>query len=217
MAAKLSLVETMELPFLLSIPRGRDEAQEGTGLPILCFLHGLDEGPPTKIEEGVTRHGPLRKGSSPLATGDFIVVAPQLPACGDIWQRYAGAVCEIVSFLQTEYGADNRRSYLSGFSFGGNGVMDIAIFNPSLWAALWPVDPTRVPVSDPGLPFWFSAGQASRPRADRFIDRLQLRPPVTGLEDRVYVDEGLDHVATATSAYRSDEVYRWLLSKKRQA
>lgn len=40
---------------------------------------------------------------------------------------------------------------------------------------------------------------------------MRFAPPVTGLEPRLYQDENLDHVETATNAYRDDRIYRWLL------
>lgn len=209
----LTLVKTLSLPFLLSKP-AEVPAQADRRWPVLCFLHGLEEGPPTEIHAGLTAHGPLRPGSSPLATSEFIVVVPQLPARGDLWSFHADTVCEMAAYLHAEHGGDRSRTYLTGFSFGGNGVFDIALHAPALWAALWPVDPTRVPPSDPGLPVWFSSGQASRHNGRRFMESLQLKDlKVSGESDWVYLDEGLDHVGTATSAYRSDRIYRWLLAR----
>lgn len=201
--------EISGLRYLCSLPG------EATGRrPVLCFLHGLDEGPPTDILSGVTRHGPLRQGSSPLATREFIVLAPQLPERGDLWRFYADAVVRIVREFQAQQGGDPRRTFLTGFSFGANGVFDLALRVPAMWGALWPVDPTRVPAKDPGLPIWLSSGEVSRYGGGQFIERLRLHPPGTaGAEDRVYADEGLDHVGTATSAYKDDRIYRWLLKR----
>jgi predicted esterase len=185
-------------------------------LPILCFLHGLGEGHPLDIYSAIERHGPLRPESAPSATRDFIVVAPQLPERGDLWRLYSEAVVEIVGQVQWGHGGDPKRTYLTGFSFGGNGVFDLALDNPRLWAALWAVDPTRVPPADPDLPVWLSAGEASRSVGSEFIERLQLQPPGPEVEaeDRIVVDEGLGHVGTATSAYRDERIYRWLLAKR---
>ncbi|UFS69398.1 hypothetical protein LPW11_16040 [Geomonas sp. RF6] len=213
-ANDFAVVHDMPLPYLLSLPVKSGEA--AAPFPVFIFLHGYEEGPPMELRDGITAHGPLRPGSSPLATSEFIVAAPQLPARGDLWRFEAEAVRDIVHQMHTRYGGDFQRTYLSGFSFGGNGVFDIALRLPDLWAALWPVDPTRVPESDPGLPVWLSSGDASRPRSRQFIARLQLEEPHTPSQQRVYADEGLDHVGTATSAYRNDGIYRWLLSQHRK-
>lgn len=210
--AKMKLVRDLALPFLLSVPPSVPEDMKA---PVLCFLHGYMEGPPTEIYEGLTAHGPLRPGNSPVAAGDFVVVAPQLPMRGDLWWKYAEAVGEIVAYVEKNLAGDPDRVYLTGFSFGANGVFDLALRFPHLWAALWPVDPTRVPVSDPGLPVWLFSGEASRPNGQRFAERLRLQAPGEEPGNRIYLDEGLDHVGTATSAYRRADVYRWLVRWRR--
>lgn len=207
----LILVEDAPLPYVLSMPAKPDTEKQ----PVLVFLHGLGEGPPTEIFAGITAHGPLRPGSSLLAMEEFIIAAPQLPARGDNWRYHTDAVIAIARQVQHDHGGDPSRTYLTGFSFGGNGVFDVALDDPFVWSALWPVDPTRVPEKDPGLPVWVSSGEASRPGGRGFISRLSLQPPDADDEDRVYLDEGLDHVGTATAAYRSDCIYRWLLSRHR--
>lgn len=205
------LIESAPLRYLLSVPPSQETAGPR---PVLVFLHGYDEGAPTDIHRALTLHGPLRPGNPPIASEQFIVVAPQLPARGDLWLRSADAVREIVRQVQTEHEGDPRRTYLTGFSFGGNGVFDLALAQPGVWAALWAVDPTRVPSRDPGLPVWLSSGEISRRRQAAFNAALSLQPADAGeFGDRVYTDEGMDHVGTATLAYRDERIYRWQLAR----
>ena len=208
------LVEGGPLPFLLSLPPA---APGGAPPPVLCFLHGYDEGAPMEIRRALTRHGPLAATSSPAARSEFIVLAPQLPVRGDAWFRHADAVEEIVREAWRLHGGDPARTYLTGFSFGGNGVFDLALLRREPWAALWPVDPTRVPRGDPGLPVWLSSGEVSRHATRAFVGSLAPEPLDEHREpgDRVHEDQGLDHVGTATRAYGDDRIYRWLLSKRR--
>lgn len=205
---ELRVVHAPPLSYLLSVP----PAAEGPR-PVLCFLHGYDEAAPAPIRDGVTRHGPLRPGSARRAAEDFIVVAPQLPRAGDLWHLYADVVRTIVEQVRAEHGGDPRRTYLSGFSFGGNGVFDLALAQPDFWAALWPVDPTRIPARDPDRPVWLSVGEIARRGRSRFIQALQLEPADGAADgERVYLDEGEDHVGSATLAYRDARIYDWLLS-----
>lgn len=205
------VVRSGPLPYLLSIPAGRAEGPR----PVLCFLHGYDEGAPTPIVEGITRHGPLRPGSARRAVDDFIVVAPQLPRAGDYWHLHADALRMIVEGVRAEHGGDPARTYLTGFSYGGNGVLDLAIAQPGFWAALWPVDPTRVPRSDPGRPVWLSIGAAARRSTAGFIRTLGLQLADAAPDgDRLYLDEGQDHVGSATLAYRNEHIYDWLLARR---
>ena len=205
----LHLVESAPLPYLLSRPDGGDD---DAPRPLLVFLHGYDEGAPTPLREGLTRHGPLAASAAPDAAR-FVVAAPRMPRAGDLWHRHADAVREIVREVQALHGADPARTCLTGFSFGGNGVFDLALALDDVWAALWAVDPTRVPRADPGRPVWMSSGQVSRRASAAFIDRLSLRPPGDGEPGgRVYLDQGEDHVGTARRAYADPRIYRWLAS-----
>jgi poly(3-hydroxybutyrate) depolymerase len=193
------VVEAAPLRYLLSVPSAPGPR------PVLCFLHGYDEAAPMDIRRALTLHGPLRPGNPPL---DFIVVAPQLPRAGDVWHRYADDVRGIVSAVQARHDGDAARTYLTGFSFGGNGVFDLALAQPGIWAALWAVDPTRVPQRDPGLPVWLSFGEVARRQTPGFTRVLSLRAE----GDRVGLDEGEDHVGSAAHAYRDERIYRWLLA-----
>lgn len=208
----VTLVASGPLRYLLSLPPAECAAPR----PVLVFLHGYDEGAPTDIHHALTLHGPLRAASPPVTRSRFIVVAPQLPERGDYWLRSAGAVRDIVRKVQAEHGGDPARTYLTGFSFGGNGVFDLALAQPGMWAALWSVDPTRVPRVDPGLPVWLSSGAISRRLQAVFNTTLRLRQADSApLGDRVYTDQRMDHVGTATLAYRDERIYRWLLEQKR--
>lgn len=209
--ADLMTIDAAPLRYILSVP----PEDGGPPRPILCFLHGYDEAAPAEIVEGVTRHGPLRPGSAARARRDFIVVAPQLPRAGDVWHSYADAVREIVDGVAAAAGADPSRAYLTGFSFGGNGVFDLALAQPDRWAALWAVDPTRVPRADVGRPAWLSIGTAARYQTDEFAAVLGLQSAADRAEgDRLYLDEKQDHVGSATRAYRDERIYQWLLSHR---
>lgn len=208
----LRLVDASPLRYLLSLPP--DPPPVEGAWPVLCFLHGYEEAAPLEIRRGLTRHGPLRPGSARQATDRFVVVAPQLPTRGDIWRRYADSVRKIMAEVQEDHGGDPQRTYLTGFSFGGNGVFDLALTQPDLWAALWPVDPTRVPNEDPQRPVWLSFGEVSRHRKEKFTRALDLKPQETTPDgDRLYLDQGQDHAGSARLAYRDDRIYAWLLSK----
>lgn len=201
-------VTTSALPYLLTVPT----ACRHRHCPLLVFLHDYDEAAPAPTATALTRHGPLHPQSAGALGDRFIVAAPQLPFGGDIWHSYGRAVSAIVSEVQAVHGGDPVRTYLTGFSFGGNGVFDLALADPARWAALWAVDPTRVPRADPGLPVWLSFGEVSRRSRSGFLQALKLHAPSgNGAGDRVGIDEGEDHVGAARRAYRDRRIYDWLL------
>jgi predicted peptidase len=186
--------------------------------PLLCFLHGYDEAAPAPIDEALRRHGPLRSGNPARITEQFIVLAPQLPQAGDVWRQYSANVRTLVEGAVARYGADLERLYLTGFSYGANGVLDLALVHPGIWAALWPVDPTRAPTRDPRVPVWLSFGEIARARKSRFIAALRLKP-VSGETryDRLYGDCGDDHIGAARRAYGDARIYDWLLRHRHEA
>ena len=190
------------LPHLLSAP-------PATGpLPLLCFLHGYGEAAPVPLERALRLHGPLAAGAAPRARREFIVVAPQLPVAGDLWARHAGPLRALIDEIGDTHAVDASRMYLTGFSFGGNGVLDLATLQPDLWAALWAVDPTRVPQRAPTQPVWLSAGELARSQRGAFVKALRLGEDVK----RIWADDGEDHVGSARLAYGDERIYRWLLS-----
>ena len=153
---ELRLLDSYPLRYLLR-PRISTEGDESP--PLLCFLHGYDEGAPLDIFDALTRHGPLRSLNPSTYKDRFVIIAPQLPVRGDIWNSYPETVREIVLNEAKRYACDLRRVYLTGFSFGGNGVFDLSFGQAAMWAALWPVDPTRVPTKPITIPAWLSLGE----------------------------------------------------------
>ncbi|MFP4164655.1 MAG: hypothetical protein ACLFQB_12250 [Chitinispirillaceae bacterium] len=208
----LHLLESTQLPYLVSVPRNNPPEN---GWPLIFFLHGYDEGAPLQIHTALTANGPLSSQSSPRATADFLIAAPQLRTRGDIWERFADDVLEIKSEVTQTFQIDSSKSYLTGFSFGGNGVFDLGIRQPDTWAALWAVDPTRVPRQKINKPIWLSSGSASRHKGQSFMKTLDLHVLENSEvpSERVYLDRKLDHVGTAAQAYGDDRIYQWLLQK----
>jgi hypothetical protein len=207
------------LPYLLSTPPpGEAGAAPTEPFPLLVFLHGLDEGAPEEIVAALSRHGPLARSAAGLARQRFVIATPQLPLRGDHWYRYAAAVEQIVGTLASTLPLLPGANLLTGFSFGGNGALDLGVEQPDLWRAVWAVDPTRVPASPLQPPLWISGGSVARRNAERFRATLELEfaggetgPAAT--RQRVWEDAGLDHVGTARAAYSGDRVYRWMLDR----
>lgn len=211
------------LPCLVAQPLAGPGGAVAANPPLLCFLHGYDEGPPTPAAEGLLRHGPLRPDNRVAELRQLLVVAPQLPARGDGWIGVADAVRLLVERLLQRHDGDPARCYLSGFSFGGNGVFDLALRQPTRWAALWAVDPTRVPPRDPQRPVWLSVGEVARHQLGRYVAALGLHEPHDGPAhgpldpprgDRIVLDQQADHVGSARLAFSDPRIYRWLLARR---
>lgn len=201
-------MECNSLQCLVSIPPSQRPEE---GWPILIFLHGRGEAAPLDLRVAMTRHGPLRSSSGSAATERFVVIAPQLPQPGgDVWNQFAGQVQAIARKAADKYQGNPSQVYLTGFSYGGNGVLDIGAGHPGVWAALWPVEATRRPVSGTDLPVWVSAGEYARRHISSYRRMWDVQAPPHPTS--VYEDRNLDHVPTAIEAYGDVVIYDWLLT-----
>ena len=206
MSSRTYILADLPLRCLVSVP------DTPAALPLLVFLHGYDEAAPMPPGEALRRHGPLSPTSA--VRDDFIVLAPQLHEAGDRWRFHAADIVQAIERVEARWRVDVDRRCLTGFSFGANGVFDLALELPPMWAALWPVDPTRVPEHDPGVPVWLSSGEISRLIEHPLRAKLGLQ--VNPDAGRVIVDYGLNHVATAMRAYADETTYAWLLRQRRE-
>jgi len=213
------LDDVAPLSGVMSLPR-----RPRPGMAILCFLHGRGEAQPMDPVTAMTMHGPLHALSA-IDTVDpappFLVVAPQLPVAGDLWHEQTDRVAELVRRIEVRYATDPARRYLTGFSFGGNGVFALGQRLPGFWSASWAVDPPRRPDPDLAGPLWFSIGSSARPGAEESIARLGSIALADDAGDappgaaRVHLDQGEDHVGCARRAYADARIYRWLLRHRR--
>jgi hypothetical protein len=207
------------LPCVVSLP---DVYAQGSGpWRVLCYLHGAGEaaaytGPGEQHKDifaALQAHGPLRLGSS-LPASDFIVLIPQLPGPGgDVWIDYAACLDEILSAANAEFNADLHHAYLSGFSYGANGVLDIGDRQEGRWAALWPVDATRPFEQNPKRPpVWLWYGRDTRDENEETSEGLLEIDPteICPNADKIVSKTGRGHVSTAVSAYQDRRVYMWL-------
>ena len=214
------IIRSRPIAHVISLPAFAPEKEL---FPVLCFLHGSGEAAPLSIRAALTKHGPLRPGNSPQVVGRFLIVALQLPAPGgDVWGRRSDKIRQVVESVQKQYHGEPKRTYLTGFSYGANGVFDIAIAEPKLWAALWSVDPTRPPNSNLPCPLWISLGEASRNKRPDFMRVIkQLREIRAGESvpdgDFLCEDRSENHTGTAKVAFEEDRIYDWLLSRNRQS
>ncbi len=229
-----------------SLPPGHTRAKNNR-YPVLCFLHGRNEcsvGPENNgkpIMEALGVHGPLagsdyrpQRGdfsqASELARTKFIVVSPQLPnPGGPVWSRknYRKAVIQTVRKIHKEQNGDPNRTYLTGFSYGGDGVFGIATHKKEMkWTALWVVDPTKVP-RKLLYPTFLCIGSEARQNTVNYMKLGFVETPVFSMEEHVaysnvpadnylYRDYGKNHPQTSWAAYADDTIYNWLLRLNRK-
>lgn len=98
-----------------------------TKLPVIIFLHGIDERAINKPLASVGSYGPLKQINDAILAGlpnpigfDCIVCHPQLPSGN--WTTTI--VKEVYQHIKTIALVDTDRFYLMGFSLGGLGVWE---------------------------------------------------------------------------------------------
>lgn len=214
---------TTPLRCAVFVPPGRPPA---SGWPLLCFLHGNGEAAPMPLDEAWRKHGPLRPGNPAIAAERFLIVVPQLAAehKGDSWHRFRAGVEAIVARECDAARADRDRTYLGGFSYGGNGVFDLARSGGDgagwPWAAFWSVDPTRTPESALPAPSWLGLGPFAAPNEKAFERVLAPSWLPGGAEpppEAVHLGSDLrdrSHSESSYEAFADERVYRWLLTKR---
>lgn len=159
----------------------------------------------------MTDHGPFHRKAS-VEAERFLVVAPQLPSLGARWNNCGEALAEIAQAAAREFSGDLNRVYLTGFSFGGNGALEIGSQAPEKWAAIWAVDPTQVPESPSMRPVWVSSGERARPNARQLKGKLKLTTLGKSRQRKfVYDPIHLSHAETSWEAYAVPRTYQWLL------
>jgi predicted esterase/DNA-binding beta-propeller fold protein YncE len=202
------------LNYLLFTPRDSSAVEDGK-FPLIISLHGIGE-------RGEDLWRVKGDGLPKILDGKndfpFIVVSPQCPSTTEwYYDRTDIKLNKLIDSVIARYPVDTNRIYLTGFSMGGIGTLDMAIRYPNRFAALMPIafrieDGWELCVIK-DIPFWGFHGEQDPiiplSKAQNVINTLKAcggSPLFT-----IYPD--LFHDAW-TRTYNNPEVYNWLLSKR---
>lgn len=117
------------------VPRDA-QAQRGT-LPVVLFLHGSGERGSDGRRQTQAGLGPYLRTQA--RTFPALVVLPQVPDDGE-WSGLNNRIAlAALDATMVEFGADPARQYLTGMSMGGYGSWNIALEQPTRFAAIVPV------------------------------------------------------------------------------
>lgn len=212
------------LDYLLFLPVGYD-ATPGKW-PLMVFLHGAGECGPDINKVKV--HGPPKLVEERPQDFPFIVVSPQSPEIhvSKEDQHYVyftnwalRPVGGLITEIEEKYRVDSKRIYLTGLSMGGFGTWAWGTRQPERFAALLPICgggfPHEVKNSLQKLPVWAFHGDK-----DNVVDVAYGQEMVdvavkSGGPSKLTVYPGVGHDSW-TETYNNPEVYRWLLSHRKQ-
>lgn len=124
------------LNFLLFLPRETKTQVQGK-YPLIVSLHGIGESGsylPKLKNDG------LPKYLDGNVSFPFIVVAPQCPSSTEwYYDRTDTLLLKLLDDVILRYPIDTNRIYLTGYSMGGIGTLDMAIRYPHRFAAILPI------------------------------------------------------------------------------
>ena len=125
------------LHYLLHLPQGHDPAKKW---PVVVFMHGSGEINAQGANlNGLTKHSLPRVAEDPMFDYPFIVVSPQIDNAG--WLSHSSEIGAVLTRMETEFGGDPNRLYLTGLTYGGVGTYAVGIALADRIAALMPVTP----------------------------------------------------------------------------
>jgi len=204
------------LNYLLFTPRDSSAVENGK-FPLIISLHGIGE-------RGEDLWRVKGDGLPKILDGNnsfpFIVVSPQCPSTTEwYYNRTDIKLNKLLDSIIARYPVDTNRIYLTGFSMGGIGTLDLSIRYPNRFAALMPI---AFRIEDgwdlcviKDIPLWGFHGQH-----DPIIPLYKAQNVVTTLINcggspifTIYPD--LFHDAW-TRTYSNPDIYNWLLTKRLQ-
>lgn len=216
---KTSITRTVELDYLLHLPKGYD-AKGSKVWPLMLFLHGAGERGSDVARVAV--HGPpkLVKQGRDLP---FILVSPQCPE-GQRWDNES--LLALLDEVIKKHKVDTKRVYLTGLSMGGYGTWSLAAHHPERFAAVAPICGggstidilLRARVKDSPiktLPTWVFHGAKDPVVLLAESERMVAALKKAGNNDvklTVYPEAQHD---SWTETYNNEELYEWFLGKSR--
>ena len=152
--------DALSLNYLLFMPRDSSARVAGK-FPLLISLHGIGESGTTLSK---LKNDGLPKILDGYDTFPFIVVSPQCPSTTEwYYDRTDLKVIRLLDSVVARYPVDTNRIYVTGYSMGGIGTLDLAIRHPARFAALLPcafrIEPGWDLCTIKNIPMWAFHGQ----------------------------------------------------------
>lgn len=129
--------EKAQLDFIFYLPNdyGKDPQREW---PLIIYLHGASFRGTTL---GLLKEESLLRRLEIENKLPFIVVSPLGDGEYEFWRNdeLINSIFTLLAEIQSLYSIDEKRIYLTGNDMGGNGVWEIALRHPQIFAALAPI------------------------------------------------------------------------------
>ena len=209
-------IQKKDLPFIIISPQlhmlGFD--QKGIGY----IDNRTKDNIPKRLPEGVPDRNAAFQTTGDLqrtqSLSNMDEVQPLLPQG---WEVVADDLMTMLTTVQNKYQADNKKSYLTGLSYGGFGTWYLASKFPKRFSAIAPVvgwghPSLMAPIAAEKLPVWaFAGGRDSAVNIKYFYAGFNELEKLGHDEVRLTVHEDKGHDVW-TRVYAGDDLYNWLLT-----
>lgn len=218
------------LPYLEFLPAGYGD---GTKMPLLVFMHGVDEeadGSEASLSKilGLGIPALIADGSWP-SDRPFVVLMPQEPVAKSSRCNFGSEIDQFLKYAVDRYEVDESRIYLTGISCGAIGVLDFLARSPETRvAADVPIASAPYESADvgarvrggcaiAGTPTWFFHGALDDIIPLHYIEdavaelRACTDPQPQEIKLTTYPDADHDSWSRTYDLSAGNDVYAWLL------
>jgi predicted peptidase len=201
----------VDYKYIIQIPVDLEPDEK---LPLMVFLHGSGErGDSVDL---VKMHGPWEFLEN-HPEYRFILLAPQCKT-DQYWD--ARSLSFLIDHIISRYPVDTTRIFLTGLSMGGYGTWDLAILDPSRFAAIAPVCGTTflhklMAHKVKNLPIWIFHGAMDETVPFQNSVKMAQKLKELGADVKFTVYPFTTHNAW-DEAYADEQLYKWFLSCKKQ-
>ena len=204
------------LPYRLFIPTNYTPVQK---YPLVLFLHGAGERGTDNRLQLTGQTGPLVFATATNQSRyPSFMVAPQCPP-GASWDDNIRRqqILGLMNLLQSQYGIDSNRWYITGLSMGGYGTWDQITQFPTLYAAAVPMSAGGVSGFAPriiNIPIWnFHAANDGTVNVSG--SRAMVGAVRTAGGNVIYTEYATGGHVIWTPAYNTPTLMNWVYAQRR--
>jgi predicted peptidase len=185
-----------------------------TASPAILFLHGMGQSGNDGLAQAGRGLGEAIRHRE--QTFPFITIFPQ--SHNKTWladSEDGRRALAILGEVQRQYSVDPRRTYLTGYSMGGEGTWSLAAAHPGRFAAIVPLCPESDAALAPklkNLPCWCFMGDADDLAGLNRTRRMLLAIQNAGGRPMYHEYPGIGHNCWDLT-YANPDLYEWLLSQ----
>ncbi|MEP6793662.1 MAG: alpha/beta hydrolase [Saprospiraceae bacterium] len=209
-------IQKRDLPFIIIAPQ-----LPMYGMDTINYIRDRKvEQIPKRLEEGVSERSQEFLTPQKMAPETPVAFLPNaLPPSG--WEKEEDDLLDMVATALVVYHGDPDQVYLTGLSYGGFGTWYMASKYPKIWAAICPVvgwghPDLMKPIADHQIPVWeFAGGRDQNVSLKYFYAGLNRLEELGHKDVRFTIEEDMGHDAWRR-VYGGEDVYDWLLSKRRK-